>query len=149
MARDHRGGWQVFFVRVAMPDDWFHGMMTGFTAIAGSKGAELDARLQRPPGAVEIVKTTADAFGNPALDAELATRHIGELYVAGVDAAFCVQATIGGARNRGYAVNAVREGIATRHRTKLETLLQRYQDRGAVVESLAQATRELAGAKAR
>ena len=137
------GGWPVFFVKVAMPDDWFHGMMTGFTAIAGTKGAELDARLDRPPGAVDIVKTTADAFGNPALDAELGKGRIGELYIAGVDAGFCVKATIAGARNRGYAVSAVREGIATRHRTKLELLFQHYQAQGAVMKSLAEAKAEL------
>ena len=140
------GGWPVFFVKVTMPDDWYHGMMTGFTAIAGTRGAELDARLERPPGAVEIAKTTADAFGNPALDAQLAKARIGELYVAGVDAAFCVAATIGGARNRGFVVNAVREGIDTRHGTKLEALFERYRAMGAVMKSLDQATKELGAA---
>jgi nicotinamidase-related amidase len=141
------GGWPVFLVRVTMPDDWVHGLMTGFTAIAGTPGANFDARLDRPTGAIEITKTYSDAFSNPLLDRELAAKNVGQLYVAGLDARFCVKQTIGGALNRGYTVNAVGDAIATRHGTPLAELLDGYRAKGAVVKTLAEAVRELTPAQ--
>jgi nicotinamidase-related amidase len=140
----HAGGWPVYLVRVAMPNDWFHALLTGGTALAGTKGAEFDARLLRGETA-EIVKTTSDSFGNPALDAQLAVKQAGELFIAGLDAKFCVKKTILGALNRGYRVNVVREGIATRHGTPLEQHIADYEAAGAVMTSLESAKNELAG----
>jgi nicotinamidase-related amidase len=142
------GGWPILLVKVVMPDDWFHGMMTGHTAIAGTKGAELDARLARPAGVIEISKTKSDSFSNPLLDTELAARQIGQLYIAGVDGAYCVKTTIAGALNRGYVVNAVAEAIATSHTTPMASLAQGYVERGAVLKSLQDARVELARPKA-
>jgi nicotinamidase-related amidase len=140
------GGWPVFAVRVAMPNDWFHALMTGGSAVAGTKGAEFDARLARTSDTVEIVKIKSDAFANPTLDRELAAKRVGQLYIAGLDAKFCVKKTIGGALNRGYAVNVVRDAIATRHATPIEDHVKDYEAGGAVMKSLAQATSELGGA---
>jgi nicotinamidase-related amidase len=141
------GGWPVFLARVNMPNDWFHGLLTGFTAMAGTPGAELDARLARAPELIVIDKITPDSFANPTLDEQLAAHRVGQLYIAGVDAGYCVKATITGALNRGYKVNVVRDAIATRHSTPLEDLIQGYQAKGAVTASLDQAKAEL-GAKA-
>jgi nicotinamidase-related amidase len=137
------GGWPVFLVRVTMPNHWWNGLLTGFTAMAGTSGAEFDARLLRAPEFVEITKTKPDAFSNPTLDAQLAAHQVGQLYIAGLDAAYCVKTTIAGALNRGYAVNVVRDIIATRHGTPLEVLVQGYQAKGAVLKSLDQAKVEL------
>jgi nicotinamidase-related amidase len=139
----HSGGWPVYLVRVAMPDDRFHALLTGGTALAGTKGAEFDARLVRT-GAVEIVKTKSDSFTNPLLDAQLALNQVGELFIAGLDAKFCVKKTIGGALNRGYKVNVVREAIATRHSTPLQEHIAGYEAAGAVMASLESAKGELA-----
>jgi nicotinamidase/pyrazinamidase len=138
----HAGGWPVYLVRVAMPNDWFHALMTGGTAIAGTKGAEFDSRLARTD-TVEIVKTKSDAFANPLLDTQLAAKTVGELFIAGLDAKFCVKKTVGGALNRGYKVNIVREAIATRHSTPLDEHIKDYETAGAVMTSLESAKREL------
>jgi nicotinamidase-related amidase len=140
------GGWPVYVVRVAMPDDWFHALLTGGTAVAGTKGAEVDSRLART-GAVEIVKTKSDAFSNPLLDTQLALARVGELYIAGLDAKFCVNKTIRGALNRGYKVNAVRDAIATRHSTPIEEHIADYEAAGAVATSLESAKSELSRAE--
>ena len=138
----HAGGWPVYLVRVAMPNDWFHALMTGGTAIAGTKGAEFDSRLARAD-TVEIVKTKSDAFANPLLDTQLAAKTVGELFIAGLDAKFCVKKTVGGALNRGYKVNVVRDAIATRHSTPLDEHIKDYETSGAVMTSLESAKREL------
>lgn len=142
------GGWPVYLVRVAMPNDWFHALMTGGTAIAGTKGAEFDSRLSRTD-AVEIVKTKSDAFANPSLDTQLAARQVGELFIAGLDAKFCVKKTVGGALNRGYKVNVVREAIATRHATPMEEHIRDYEAAGASMTSFESAKRELSRGAAR
>jgi len=144
IAAAQTGGWLVALVRVAFPDDWLHGMLSGHTAVAGTKGAELDARLRRPPGFLEIVKTRSDSFTIPTLDAQLDAHQVGELYIGGVDAGYCVKQTIAGARNRGYAVHVVREAISTSHSTPLEELIRGYERKGARMVSLEQAKAELA-----
>lgn len=142
IASAHAGGWPVYLVRVAMPNDWFHALLTGGTALAGTKGAEFDARLVRD-GTVEIVKTNSDSFANPLLDAQLAANQVGELFIAGLDAKFCVKKTILGALNRGYRVNVVREAIATRHSPPLEQHVADYEAAGAVMTSLERSKKEL------
>jgi len=138
----HAGGWPIYLARVAMPNDRFHALLTGGTALAGTKGAEFDSRLARG-GTVEIVKTKSDSFANPLLDAQLAERQVGELFIAGLDAKFCVKKTILGALNRGYKVNVIREAIATRHSTPLAEHVAAYEAAGAVMTSLERATAEL------
>jgi nicotinamidase-related amidase len=143
----HAGGWPIYLTRVAMPNDWFHALLTGGAALAGTKGAELDARLVRVD-TKEIVKTKSDAFANPLLDTQLAGAQVGELFVAGIDAGFCVKKTIHGALNRGYRVNVVREGIATRHGTPLERHIADYEAAGATMTSLERAKSELSRSRA-
>jgi nicotinamidase-related amidase len=138
----HSGGWPVYLVRVAMPNDWLHALLTGGTALAGTKGAEFDSRLVRAD-TVEITKVKSDSFANPLLDEQLAAKQVGELFIAGLDAKFCVKKTVGGALNRGYKVNVVRDAIATRHSTPLEELIKDYETDGATMTSLERATSEL------
>jgi hypothetical protein len=54
-----------------------------------------------------------------------------------------VKKTILGARNRGFKVNVVREGIATRHSTPLEEHIADYEEAGAVMTSLSAAKTDL------
>ena len=136
------GGWPIYVTRVAMPNDWFHRLLTGGAAIAGTRGADFDARLVRAD-TTEVVKTKSDSFANPLLDTQLAANQVGELFIAGIDAGFCVKKTIRGALNRGYRVNVVREGIATRHSTPLEEHIADYEAAGAVMTSLGGAKTEL------
>ena len=74
---------------------------------------------------------------------QLAAKTVGELFIAGLDAKFCVKKTVGGALNRGFKVNVVREAIATRHSTPLEEHIKDYETAGAVMTSLESAKREL------
>src|SRR5262245_61462062 len=60
----HGGRWPVYLVRVAMPNDRFHALLTGGTALAGTKGAAFDSRLARAD-TTEIVKVKSDSFSNP------------------------------------------------------------------------------------
>jgi nicotinamidase-related amidase len=83
------------------------------------------------------------SFSIPDLDAQLDARGVGEVYIAGIDADYCVKQTIAGARNRGYTVNVVREAIATSHGKPLEEIIRGYEKKGARMQSLAQAKCQL------
>ncbi len=143
MAAAQTGGWQVLLVREVVPDKLFYKLLTGGTVVSGTKGAELDARLARPSGSLEIEKIKGDAFSVPALEAKLDERRVGSLTIAGIDADHCVKATVAGARNRGYAVNVVREGIAVTGGKGLDKIMKSYEATGAVMKTLAQAVSDL------
>jgi len=142
IARADAEGWRVVFIRNEVADDVAHRMLTGGTTVEGTVGAEMDARLARPPGVREFRKSRGDAFSNDELDAYLRQERVGTVVISGLDAARCVKATTGGALNRGYRVIVAENAIATESGTRLEDLLQDYREMGAststVEEILAQ-----------
>jgi nicotinamidase/pyrazinamidase len=95
----------------------------------GSLGAQLDARLKIVSDFI-IPKEKQDAFSNPKLDSMLIKNEISRLFVVGLDAAFCVNSTIEGARNRGYKVVAISDAIISDPDTAKIQMLEEYADRG-------------------
>lgn len=82
-------------------------------AIAGSRGAELDARLHARPDIRVLAKASASAFSNPELDEVLALNRVRQLVILGVFAEGCVRATVADARRRGFAVTVPVDAIGT------------------------------------
>ncbi|WP_323655512.1 cysteine hydrolase family protein [Lysinibacillus xylanilyticus] len=70
-------------------------LLRKFTALKGSKGAEMDKRLLKAEG-VYFSKNKADAFSNPSLMKYLNNNGIHELIVTGVFIEGCVSATVEG-----------------------------------------------------
>ncbi|WP_085592326.1 cysteine hydrolase family protein [Thalassospira sp. MCCC 1A01428] len=68
-----------------------------------SGGLDIDARLD---GDIDhdIVKSHADAFREPKLEAVLERQKVGNLIIVGLDGNYCVNATVTAALNRGYKV---------------------------------------------
>lgn len=134
-----RRGWVTVFIRNEVAP-WNLGgrMATGNTGVRGTPGAAVDARLIRPPGSIELAKWRADAFSNRALDGYLAANRVRDLVVVGVDAAACLNATVRGALNRGYAVTVPADCTATRLSKPLEALLEDLRKAGARVTDSAE-----------
>ncbi|MFJ6208723.1 cysteine hydrolase family protein [Lysinibacillus sp. NPDC092081] len=86
-------------------------LLRKFTALKGSKGAELDERLIRAKGAY-FSKKKADAFSNPSLSTYLNNNDIKDLIVTGVFIEGCVTATVEGALARKFAVTVVEDAVA-------------------------------------
>ncbi|MGH8455488.1 MAG: cysteine hydrolase family protein [Stenotrophobium sp.] len=82
-------------------------------AVAGTPGANLDARIQSTGQAKVIIKASSSAFTNPELDRYLQAGKITDLYVMGVFAEGCVRATVFDARRRGYSVHVIADAIAS------------------------------------
>ncbi len=76
----------------------------------------------------DFEKNRTDAFSNRDLERFLVEHQVDELYLTGVDAAFCVYYTALGALSRGYKVTVVRDAVATR--SDMNTLIGRYKRKG-------------------
>lgn len=77
---------------------------------AGSDGVQFDSRLHANKG-IEIIKSRNDAFYKTTLDSILIEHKVSELYIVGLDAAYCVNITSQAALNRGYEVSLIDEAL--------------------------------------
>lgn len=73
-------------------------------------------------------KNRTDAFANKRLEQFLIDRQVDEVFLVGVDAAFCVYYTARGALNRGYRVTVVKDAVLSRR--PLAEVFARYSARG-------------------
>ncbi len=76
----------------------------------------------------DFEKNRTDAFSNRQFEQLLIDRRVDELYLTGVDAAYCVYFTALGALNRGYRVVVVMDAVASRH--TMSDILKRYARKG-------------------
>ena len=76
----------------------------------------------------DFEKNRTDSFSNRQFEQLLIDRQVGELYLVGVDAAYCVYYTARGALNRGYKVTVVTDAVMSRH--SMAGVLERYRRNG-------------------
>lgn len=100
----------------------------------GSLGAQLDRRLNIVSDHI-IPKEKQDAFSNPDLDSILIKNEISRLFVVGLDAAFCVNSTIEGARNRGYDIGVISDAIISDPDSMKNHMLHEFENRGVEILS--------------
>lgn len=122
---------EVVYIRQIFPDNLITRLFIGRT-IEGRPGTELDSRI-RMINQNDFTKKISDAFSNPWLDDFLTRNQINELYLTGLDAAYCVYYTALGALNRGYKVTIIRDAIMTRK--DMNDVLKRYEDKGISLTS--------------
>ena len=79
----------------------------------------------------DFEKNRTDAFSNRQFEQLLIDRHVNELYLVGVDAAFCVYYTALGALNRGYRVTVITDAVMSRN--SMADVLERYRRKGIAV----------------
>jgi nicotinamidase/pyrazinamidase len=101
-------------------------------AIEGMAGTELDARI-KVINQNNFTKRISDAFSNPEFEEFLISNQIDELYLAGLDAAYCVYATAMGAANRGYKVRVITDAVMSRK--KMEDVMARCEKNGITAVS--------------
>jgi nicotinamidase/pyrazinamidase len=105
--------------------------------IKGHPGCALDRRIAIVPGH-DFSKPVGDAFSNPEMEKFLISRHIDELWMVGADAEFCVHLTAKSARQRGYRVNVIPEGLLLRAEKKWDKILKQYQKEGIGILPMSQ-----------
>ena len=92
-------------------------------------GAALDGRLAVGSQPV-FTKPTADAFSCAAFEQFLIEHRINELFLAGLDAEYCVRSTARGALARGYKVNIVSDGILLLAEKRRDAMLRQFHREG-------------------
>lgn len=120
------GGVEVGYVTQVFAFAWLvrlHGGRAGSRVV-------VDRRVRLVNGNV-FEKRRTDAFSSRSLEAWLEERGVGEVILAGVDAAYCVTMTARGALSRGYAVTVASDAVASRH--PLGPVLDRLAARGVRV----------------
>jgi len=79
----------------------------------------------------DFAKNRTDAFSNRHLEKFLIDRQVDELFLVGLDAAFCIYYTALGALNRGYRVTVVTDAVMTGR--DMDKVLSRYHQKGISV----------------
>ena len=100
-------------------------------AIEGSRGAEVDPRLENTGHVAVFSKCRPSAFSNPNLAAHLSEHGVRNLWVLGVFAEGCVRATVSEAVKLGYAVHVAEEAIASNSAWKKRAALWAMKRAGA------------------
>jgi len=95
----------------------------------GSPGAQFDKRIKTASG-FEVIKRAKDSFKNTNLDSILTSNKVSELYILGLDAAECVNATVEASQNRNYKVNLVEEAILSKSSEMKDSMIAVFKDRG-------------------
>jgi nicotinamidase/pyrazinamidase len=79
----------------------------------------------------DFAKNRTDAFSNRQLEQFLVDHQVDEIFLVGLDAAFCVYYTALGALNRGYRVTVVSDAVMTGK--NMSRVLERYHSKGIAV----------------
>lgn len=101
----------------------------------GSPGVQFDKRL-KVVSELEVVKSGNDAFKKTHLDEILIAHKVNELYVVGLDAAECVNATVEASLNRGYSVNIIKEAVISKSSATTDSMMVSFSDRGVRLVSV-------------
>ncbi|MFC4100513.1 cysteine hydrolase family protein [Paenibacillus xanthanilyticus] len=101
-------------------------------AVAGSPGAELDARVRIASG-LRFAKRQGDAFSNPALAGYLAASGVSELVIAGVFAEGCVARTATAALRLGFLVTIPRRAVGGRNERQRDRAMKKLRRIGVAV----------------
>ena len=101
----------------------------------GSPGVQFDKRLKIVSNN-EVVKTGKDSFRKTNLDDILTKNKVNVLYIVGLDAAECINATVEASLNRQYAVNIINEAVISKSRSRTDSMIVCFNERGVSIVSL-------------
>lgn len=119
-------GMEVVYIRQIFDNNVLTRLFVGRT-IDGLPGTELDSRIKMI-NQNDFTKKISDAFSNPRLGEFLIKKHVNEVYLVGLDAAYCVYYTALGAENRGYKVTIVKDAVMTCK--NMNDILKQYEKDG-------------------
>jgi len=106
-------GLKVVYIKTEYArNDHILNMIRKNSAITGTPGTEFDADLKLVSGDI-FSKSRMDALSNPELERFFRANNIGRVYIAGLDANYCVKKTALAALNRGMKVVLVTDALAT------------------------------------
>lgn len=130
-------GMKVVYIRQVFDNNFITRTFVGRT-IEGLPGTEMDPRV-KVINRNDFTKRFSDGFSNPKLGEFLVANHVDELYLVGLDGAYCVHKTAMGGLNRGYKVTVVKDAVMTQK--DMAYVLKRYEKDGILTTT----SREMVG----
>ncbi len=112
-------------------------LLTNNALLPGSPGARIDPRIKIVSDNL-FVKRVSDAFSNPELDDFLIKNRVNHLYVAGVDAEYCVDRTVRAALNRNYRVTVISDAVGSGSDEKRDAKIREFEGLGMEIITTAQ-----------
>jgi nicotinamidase-related amidase len=112
-------------------------LFLGSTTLEGAPGAEFDRRL-RLVSNDRFQKPFSDAFSSRAFEEFVRARGIGELFLAGLDGAGCIDVTARAARQRGLSVTVLEDAVTSQSRERFRERKTEYPKLGIRVLSTTQ-----------
>ncbi len=113
LARAHGAGELVVYLKDDHPPDDSEFQVFPPHALVGTKGAQIISELAPSRGDVVIPKSRYSGFFGTDLDTTLRERGVDTLRLVGDCTNICVLYTAADARNLGYAVEVVRDGVTS------------------------------------
>ena len=104
----------------------------------GTRGAQLVPELHVVSEHI-FTKTKSNALTSEAFAAFIEENHITEFFLTGADATACVKSTGYNMSKAGYTVHVLSDCITSYDKKKIEEMLQYYESKGCIVETLCQA----------
>jgi len=101
----------------------------------GSPGVHYDKRLKIVSN-LEVVKTGKDSFRKTRLDEILTENKVNELYLVGLDAAECVNATVEASLYRKYNVNIIQEAVTSKSQRTADSMMVCFKNQGVRIVHL-------------
>ncbi len=126
------GGVQIVYVRSEFPASWIGDWRRAGAAHAKDPGADLDPRIHQV-GRTWVVKPQGDAFSSPELPGLLADSMVDHLVLVGADNTNGIRLTAEGARNRGFKVQVVGDGIVSTSDSARARVLSRLREQGVEI----------------
>ena len=123
----------VVYIRSEISDPLIKLLNNSFAK--GSLGAKFDKRMKFDSG-LEVIKSRNDAFIDTELDRILTGNRISELYLVGLDAAYCINITSEAAQNRNYTVKLIDEAILSESETMKDSMMVDFKERGIKIISI-------------
>ncbi|ABQ24384.1 cysteine hydrolase family protein [Geotalea uraniireducens] len=121
-----QAGMEVAYIRQVFGNDLIT-RLHGGRILAGRLEPRIDRRIMIINNN-DFKKNRTDAFSNPKLEQFLIARQVDEVFLVGLDAAFCVYYTALGALNRGYKVTVIQDAVLTGR--DMAKVLERYRQNG-------------------
>jgi nicotinamidase-related amidase len=128
-------GWTMIWIKNEFRWTQFPGNLSRkFAAMRGSRGAEIDPRINCSTEHKMVVKCEADGFSNLQLEVALKDLAPERVIALGLMTDECVQETTRGAIKRGYSVEIVEDGVASMTEADHQRGLANLRECGAILK---------------
>ena len=123
----------VIYIRTEVANPFINLLNSSFAK--GGSGCKFDKRLESNSD-FQIVKSSNDAFTNTKLDSVLISNKVNELYIVGLDAAYCIKITSKAALNRNYKVNLIKEAVLSESEEMKDRMITFFKHSGIKILSI-------------